>query len=923
MIDDNGWLVSHTEENGYTTSYDYDAMGRVVRIRYPVGDASTYHDTTFSLTQLAPGDWLPPGVVVGQWYQAEVRGSARKFTYLDTMWRPVLEHTYDADNLAATLSATRTQYDSNGRVVFKSYPSSQAGAGALGVRSYYDVLGRSIRKEQDSEHKVLVTKTEYLADLQVRVTNPRGYQTITRYMAWDQPGYELAVSSSQPEDKVIEVARHPQFGWPLQFTQRSADGSLQQDRKYVYDGAAQLCKAIEPETGTTVMGYDDAGNLVWSATGHHDLTSTSMCNHSEAYSGGRRVDRRYDARDRLTALSFPDGRGNQTWRYTPDGLPASITTYNDLSYGASVVNAYSYNRRRMLAGESITQPGEYSWGIGYSYDAYGNLSTQTYPTGLIVNYAPNALGQPTRAGSYATGVQYYPNGAIKQFTYGNGIVHSMTQNARQLPARVVDSGNALDHAYGFDVNGNVEFIQDNVVGTPTLQHRYMQYDGLDRLKAAGSQIFGGDHWHRFSYDSLDNLKSWKLAGVKDYANYTYDAHNRLTNIKNIAGASVVGLDYDMQGNLANKNGQLYTFDFGNRLRSVPSRESYRYDGEGRRVQTTRADGTYTLWQYSEAGQMLFSLNGPSAQKTHENVYLGGSLVATIDHDWPSNAVTAIKYQHTDALGSPVAVTNPAGLVVERTNFEPYGSAINKTVVGIGYTGHVMDGATGLTYMQQRYYDQALGRFLSVDPVSADSKTGANFNRYRYADNSPYGFTDPDGRQSKSTYVIHGEGTDGYYDGLAPASQVDITPNTSWGTSTRSAVYPARSTDDPDILGHVRVVERSDRRRGNVRNPPQGQYSNKQADYRAKILNSRKLGMAAAGPVAAGKCVSGGCSTPAGAVKVVVEFFLSSVDGVNTKVEIPTDSELDKMSNGSSAEQAYTAGQKAVEVLDTVTDKIEK
>ncbi|WP_342769020.1 RHS repeat-associated core domain-containing protein [Solilutibacter pythonis] len=37
---------------------------------------------------------------------------------------------------------------------------------------------------------------------------------------------------------------------------------------------------------------------------------------------------------------------------------------------------------------------------------------------------------------------------------------------------------------------------------------------------------------------------------------------------------------------------------------------------------------------------------------------------------------------------------------------------------VGYAGHVMDSATGLTYMQQRYYDPMLGRFLSVDPVTA-------------------------------------------------------------------------------------------------------------------------------------------------------------------------------------------------------------
>jgi uncharacterized protein RhaS with RHS repeats len=49
-------------------------------------------------------------------------------------------------------------------------------------------------------------------------------------------------------------------------------------------------------------------------------------------------------------------------------------------------------------------------------------------------------------------------------------------------------------------------------------------------------------------------------------------------------------------------------------------------------------------------------------------------------------------------------------------------------------------------MQQRYYDPMIGRFLSIDPVSADPKTGGNFNRYKYAANNPYRFTDPDGRK---------------------------------------------------------------------------------------------------------------------------------------------------------------------------------
>ena len=40
---------------------------------------------------------------------------------------------------------------------------------------------------------------------------------------------------------------------------------------------------------------------------------------------------------------------------------------------------------------------------------------------------------------------------------------------------------------------------------------------------------------------------------------------------------------------------------------------------------------------------------------------------------------------------------------------------------------------------------AVGRFLSMDPVTANDGTGGNFNRYWYANNNPYTFTDPDGR----------------------------------------------------------------------------------------------------------------------------------------------------------------------------------
>jgi RHS repeat-associated protein len=117
---------------------------------------------------------------------------------------------------------------------------------------------------------------------------------------------------------------------------------------------------------------------------------------------------------------------------------------------------------------------------------------------------------------------------------------------------------------------------------------------------------------------------------------------------------------------------------------------------------------------------------------------------------PPSAIAAgqetVTYIHTDALGSVVAETDANGNVIKRYDYEPYGAMVGGQVTdGPGYTGHVSDSATGLSYMQQRYMDPQLGMFLSVDPVTAYEQPVGQFNRYRYANGNPYKFTDPDGR----------------------------------------------------------------------------------------------------------------------------------------------------------------------------------
>lgn len=131
------------------------------------------------------------------------------------------------------------------------------------------------------------------------------------------------------------------------------------------------------------------------------------------------------------------------------------------------------------------------------------------------------------------------------------------------------------------------------------------------------------------------------------------------------------------------------------------------------------------------------------------------------------AESTVKYVHTDALGSVVALTDANAAVIERREYEPYGAQLTPAVQdGPGYTGHVQDAATGLVYMQQRYYDPVLGSFLSVDPVTAYSDPIGQFHRYRYANNNPYSFIDPDGREIRSINSANNQRIEGYVNSQA-------------------------------------------------------------------------------------------------------------------------------------------------------------
>ena len=170
----------------------------------------------------------------------------------------------------------------------------------------------------------------------------------------------------------------------------------------------------------------------------------------------------------------------------------------------------------------------------------------------------------------------------------------------------------------------------------------------------------------------------------------------------MSGAHARSFNYDSRGNVTSNGARSFTYNRANRLTSSGG-ITYQYDGHGLRVSKTQG-GTKTYSLYNQQGTLLAT-------------YRNGNYV---------------EYYH---LGQQL---------VARYNDAP------QQADGLGYTGHLEDDDLELTYMQQRYYDPLIGRFYSNDPVDflGHMRRGnptMGFNRYAYANNNPYKYTDPDGR----------------------------------------------------------------------------------------------------------------------------------------------------------------------------------
>jgi RHS repeat-associated protein len=707
-IDNNGWLTSTTDAKGFVTSYGRDSMGRLTSYT-PTGWTPTTHSYSFSAS----------GAV-----QTITKGSGQTTVTYDNRWQPKLVKTQDTGT--GWTSYVNSTFDPLGRVTFASYPSTSSTSTA-GLTTTYDALGRTLTTTAPGS----ATSTfQYLNGHIRRVIDPAGNQTDSYFTGYDGPDSKEVVRILQPLTTNTYINRNvwgeidsvrqvgTQNGYTVDFTQY-----------HYYDTQRRRCRYVTPEGGHTLFAYNNANEMTSYEKG---ASSGTACT---APSGTALVSQSYDLLGRLTTTNFADAG-------TPDVTRGYDANGNITSLVRGGTNwTYDYNALNLLEWEQLVIDGR-TYLTDYGYNANGHLSATVFPGGPTVMYAPDGLGRATQAvgsSNYATGLQYHPNNALSAFTYGNGYMFGQTLNTRQMPQQVTSvlgGTKAADLTFGYTLNDQINAITD---AADPGNNRTFTYDGLGRLLTSTGQWGSG----AYVYDAVGNLRQ-RTEGAR-VVQTQYDASNRLSQMRDTATGNIWRTyTYDGRGSVTYDANTQHTigYDYGDQPVSLsgPSTGSYVYDGNFKRAkQVVNGKTVYSV--YGKSGALLHR-DDITTPKRVSFVQVGGKTIAEV------TIAGVATYFHNDQLGSPVSSTNAGGTVLWREQYTPYGESLQNDAAhsdGIGFTGHVED-ATGLTYMQARYYDPVVGRFLAIDPVEFSGEKPDMFNRYAYGGGNPVNGTDPDGKQ---------------------------------------------------------------------------------------------------------------------------------------------------------------------------------
>src|SRR5581483_10166553 len=163
--------------------------------------------------------------------------------------------------------------------------------------------------------------------------------------------------------------------------------------------------------------------------------------------------------------------------------------------------------------------------------------------------------------------------------------------------------------------------------------------------------------------------------------------------------------------------------------------TYVYNGDGERFKKV-VSGVTTRYVYDGANLL--------DDGTQKYVY-GIGLAYEADHS--TGALKGV--EHTDGLGSVRAITDSSSSVIQTYGTDEFGIVNATQTTGtvtqpMQYTGSPRDSESSFEYLQARYYDPNVGRFLSQDPLQKSTSGIGGWNRYAYVGDNPVTASDPSG-----------------------------------------------------------------------------------------------------------------------------------------------------------------------------------
>ena len=187
---------------------------------------------------------------------------------------------------------------------------------------------------------------------------------------------------------------------------------------------------------------------------------------------------------------------------------------------------------------------------------------------------------------------------------------------------------------------------------------------------------------------------------------------------------------------------VFTYNEENRLTGIgfPTGTSveYQYDGQGRRLRMK--DPNVEVFSQYGMGQVISDRDGAGAVIAYYVRGIGGRLI--------SNVQTAgTRYYHFDGLGSVVALTDSAGAKVSSYTYDEFGvlkQSTGQSWNNFEYTSSIHDASPGLYLMGARYYNPALGRFITQDTWGGNAYEPWTKNLYAYGRGNPVNYIDPTG-----------------------------------------------------------------------------------------------------------------------------------------------------------------------------------